>query len=980
MPQDQLARALYLQSRQSEKRKAVHFAQQASAKNKTAKLHNHNLAVSLLKQNTPISIIHNTTTTTTTPINEPSVPSNQPSLTQDRRKRKASAERNPELREYRKQCLGINSELSATQRIGESALNVINGTQDRVHKTYIPPTPTQLRTRGFGQISIKHSFNQEASFETTLLCIVKSGFLTEEDKELLGTVHPLIAHLIKVIQKLSKLDFSSLRNYNTDWATQKAIPQDRVKKLLACLLHYDGRVADVMRYLGGNYTAEYRNVKERMKRLEGLVDRELLDRYEQLMSTGAPSKFVAETTRQNAELYRTRGNHPSIVEKADQVQVTMNKEERNCFVIPFPMWIARYLPNIFYTPQHILEKPGKKDRQVFDGSRRFTPTAIPVNKMTSTAEPGVELDCKFGDTFVKILQRIWNLRISYPDTDIILHANDIKSCFRQVKHHPDVAGAFSYIIGEHLFAQCGLTFGSDFSPAIWEPFRRMAEQIAHKLFDDNTLVAKHWQYLSQLQWGKQLQKRAQLVPAHRCSINKGVLDETGHPNNTPHFFFVDDGIMAEIMHRTRILRAEAASIETAFLLLGESCLQYRQDPVSWDKLLEMVINYHNIILGYHVNTRRMTVAIPHSYLSQLNELLQHWHDGRKSFTIPQIEPLIGKLGHAAETVPWLKHLMGHLYTSLSSALSSTKKHLIHSSKAFRNLLRMIKQEPTTEEEALISSFAVSESARRVHREKTQFFLLPTAKAELRIIRKALADPTINKWTPIAHMIKKEPDSECAGDSCLYACGGWSVDMGYWFYHEWSAEVQQQTLRHIKNNKQGDLLAINPLEYATGLLQYAASYHYWVILDNITKRNIPYPTVRSLIDNTSAISWLNKGCKKSKAGRALGRLQCALLMNSPLGLDPEYINTKKNVIADDFSRIMKESNLINELPKLFQKYPSLKTCKRFLPNPELISYIEDAALSKQLIDPLTIRDLIQKNPGKIAGSNTVNERSSEIPGY
>ena len=39
-----------------------------------------------------------------------------------------------------------------------------------------------------------------------------------------------------------------------------------------------------------------------------------------------------------------------------------------------------------------------------------------------------------------------SLHISYPNDDIVIHANDIKSCFHQIKHHPDIVGAFSYVL------------------------------------------------------------------------------------------------------------------------------------------------------------------------------------------------------------------------------------------------------------------------------------------------------------------------------------------------------------------------------------------------------------------------------------------------------------------------------------------------------------------------------------------------------
>ena len=298
--------------------------------------------------------------------------------------------------------------------------------------------------------------------------------------------------------------------------------------------------------------------------------------------------------------------HSSINKCLPQVTKVLNKEERNQFVMAFPNWIARFAPDIFLSPQHNLQKEGKKDRLIFDAKLMVAPTAIPINLMTSTHE-GVELQCEFGHTWHNILKRVWNLRISYPHSDIVIHANDVKSCFRQIKHHPDVAGAFCFVVSDYLYAQFGLSFGADFSPPIWEICRRMAEQMAAKLFDDTTLVDKHAKYLSQLQWGKKLGKKTDFVQAVACSKHQGVLDEQGRAPPTPHHYFVDDGLYAEVFDKPRILQATAASIETIFLLLGESALHNRQDPISWDKLFEMLINYSNVALGNHINTRKMIV-------------------------------------------------------------------------------------------------------------------------------------------------------------------------------------------------------------------------------------------------------------------------------------------------------------------------------------------------------------------------------------
>jgi len=145
----------------------------------------------------------------------------------------------------------------------------------------------------------------------------------------------------------------------------------------------------------------------------------------------------------------------------------MNKEDRNNFVIPLPHWIARFTPHLFFTPQHILEKPGKKDQQIFDASRRYTPWSTPINMMTSTRY-GSEEPCLFGSVKEAVLSRIYSLQADNPTGDIVTHANDVKSAFRQIKLHPNIMGAFSYIIADQLFLSCGQPFGADFCPANWE--------------------------------------------------------------------------------------------------------------------------------------------------------------------------------------------------------------------------------------------------------------------------------------------------------------------------------------------------------------------------------------------------------------------------------------------------------------------------------------------------------------------------------
>ena len=179
------------------------------------------------------------------------------------------------------------------------------------------------------------------------------------------SLHPLIRHLAKMIKGYARVDFRPLRNIDTNYQSQKEIPRDKVKMFMACLFHYNFSVANVYRYAGNNYTASYCDVAGSIEKIRGLVDDDLLAHYAQVMLVGAPDHFNYKTTRENAMLHWHEGNHPSIALNLEKLKKTMNKLDQNQFVIPLNSWVSRFIPHMFFTPQHLLDS----GRQIFDASR-----------------------------------------------------------------------------------------------------------------------------------------------------------------------------------------------------------------------------------------------------------------------------------------------------------------------------------------------------------------------------------------------------------------------------------------------------------------------------------------------------------------------------------------------------------------------------------------------------------------------------------
>jgi hypothetical protein len=189
--------------------------------------------------------------------------------------------------------------------------------------------------------------------------------------------------------------------------------------------------------------------------------------------------------------------------------------------------------------------------------------------------------------------------------------------------------------------------------------------------------------------------------------------------------------------------------------------------------------------------------------------------------------------------------------------------------------------------------------------------------------------------PITHIISQMPTATAFGDSCLEGAGGYSISLGYWWHLSFPEEVIQQTLMHKKDNKDGQLILSNVLEFVTVIINYCASLHVFMTR-SIT--NDPHPILLNVTNNASALSWTNYTCRKSKLGRLLAWFFCSLLINSPLGINSQWISADDNKIAKDISHIKKtSSNTLHSsnYSSLHQMYPELTHCSFFQIQPELI---------------------------------------------
>ena len=95
---------------------------------------------------------------------------------------------------------------------------VVQDSKTHTWKSTLPTAAKLLKTK-FGRPDNDHSVTQEACGETTLLLLMKSQYLDEQSKQALHASHPLVAHMARVSEALSRYDFTWLQSTDTEWAS-----------------------------------------------------------------------------------------------------------------------------------------------------------------------------------------------------------------------------------------------------------------------------------------------------------------------------------------------------------------------------------------------------------------------------------------------------------------------------------------------------------------------------------------------------------------------------------------------------------------------------------------------------------------------------------------------------------------------------------------------------------------------------------------
>ena len=790
----------------------------------------------------------------------------------------------------------------------------------------------------FGKPNKNLTFTVEKSFEHILCPLFKSGYLDLNSVRMIAKIHALFEHFYFSMYKCTYINFSDLWNVNPNWNDQTEISFSKRMQLLACSFYVDFNIPFLIRYLGGQYTGDDRNVQKILSNIKNRVPQNVFNDVERILTIGAPTHMSGELSRKNFLEYWRYGNHPSICNNRDKIKKVMNKEDKHKYNITLPIWSARFIPNLHLSPQGLVVKPGKNDRLVNDASFVSTHESVCVNMLT---HPEKEPELEYGSAFVSHLSRIYDMRITHPTEELLLYSDDVSGAFRWPRLNPYIATSMAFALFDSVHLPVGQVFGNNCSAQNFEPIAKARKKLVELLFNDDTLIEKHKEILNYVKFSEKPSSTTTFVQAKPCKLRQALRDKCGNLLNPKMFMFVDDSLMVEIF--SRILRLLAASIESLFQIMGEDMPSIRRSNLSMDKYYDIICSYLQIQLGVLINTRTMTVCMtPEKQKNLINEL-RSWHSARKSFVIREAGTLLGQLNNAAEICPWARLLFANIRHSLIVALRKNRAS-VYNNKKFSEFIADSESQNSDEFSLLRKKFALSKIAKAIWNSSAKCFITKPLRAELKLLADIMENKEFHWETPIAHLIPRTPDFAAWGDSSIEAAGGFSLDLKFFWHIKWPESVTSRTLKYftVRSKENDKLISINLLEYVVVIINYAIVTH--IVNDSNICEKYKYQSLLNWSDNRTAICWSKKAAISTESGKALSRIFCSLCINNNINCVSDYINTKENIIADKISR--SDNLFASDLRKIMQEHIELQQCKRYQLSPAFLSCLIQALLNGQ----------------------------------
>jgi hypothetical protein len=363
-----------------------------------------------------------------------------------------------------------------------------------------------------------------------------------------------------------------------------------------------------------------------------------------------------------------RGNHQSAKQHSNRIQEMMESEVTNGWQLILPKLATFLLAGAVLGPlgivsQETISERGEiisKWRLTHDQSFNVIPKTIrSVNDRVKWEEL---TPCMYGTALIRYIHIIVMLRTLHPQECILQTKVDWKSAYRRMHYSTTSAVQSMTLVDDNLLVALRMTFGGAPNPSQWSDVSELACDLANDLVRhpgwDPAIHSSPHQHLI----AGTMDRQPGPVPFAPASPLFVRIPCDGLPKAEN---FIDDQFLAFL--ESSKARGSAVLPFVIHLLsrpVAANEAMARDDVLSLKKFLaEATPDEQKVILGWQIDTRVMTIALPeHKYIAWARSITDMLDSTVVYF--PELETMIGRLNHAGFIIPNARHFLGRLRAAM----------------------------------------------------------------------------------------------------------------------------------------------------------------------------------------------------------------------------------------------------------------------------------------------------------------------------
>ena len=378
---------------------------------------------------------------------------------------------------------------------------------------------------------------------------------------------------------------------------------------------------------------------------------------------------IDETTRHQDLIHaHRRGNHKSAKIEEDHLAKAMEKEVSKGWNIILPDSKYDIIPNLILNPMGVASHCGISAFGEFIDKLRIThnlsfPGKVSEQSVNSRVSNTDQEPCMFGHTLLRVIHYIVNLRKRYPQKNIWIRKEDLKSAYRRM--HLNAKSAFTSAVRVRMkqawfiLLSIRLPFGGSPCPS---EFCLLSDILADLITD--LLSCEHWdhrtvhsKYLQKIPEAVNLDPTIPFAQARNLIVSLPIEDQ-GKSD-----VFIDDliSVAVDINDNLNRLRAAPCTIIHAISHSSSSSPHIKRDDLIADDKndAEGAPEERKICLGWLLDTRQLTVSLPFhkfkAWSKQISDMMK-----QKTVSEKLLASVLGRL----ENVATIMVMMGHFLSNI----------------------------------------------------------------------------------------------------------------------------------------------------------------------------------------------------------------------------------------------------------------------------------------------------------------------------